>query len=99
MNDKTNNRPAVQTANVESTSRHEPLGKKKSPRLDTPVRILCHTISKRLGDCDGRSIKAVLDGIVTAGILPTDSHESVQEVRFTQELGTEDQTIITIETI
>jgi Holliday junction resolvase RusA-like endonuclease len=67
--------------------------------MDTPVRVWCHTRGKRLGDCDGRSLKAVLDAIVRLGILPDDSAQFVKEVRFTQELTKEDQTVITLETI
>lgn len=93
------NRSAISITHVESTVSNEQVGAEKGARLVTPVRIFCHTITNRLGDCDGRSLKAVLDGIVKAGILPDDSAQCVQEVRFTQELGKEDQTIITIETI
>ena len=84
---------------MESASSDESLGKGKGSPLDTPVRIRCHTRGKRLGDCDGRSLKAALDAIVTSGILPTDSAESVKEVQYTQEHWPEDQTIITIEAI
>ena len=93
------NSSAVQAPNVEPTVSNESLGKGKGSPLDTPVRIKCHTRGKRLGDCDGRSLKAALDAIVSGGILPTDSAESVKEVQFTQEHWTEDQTIITIEAI
>ena len=84
---------------MESVTSDESLGKGKGAPLDTPVHIVCHTKGKRLGDCDGRSIKAVLDAIVTSGILPTDSAESVTQVSFTQEYSDEDQTIITIKAI
>ena len=67
--------------------------------MDTPVHIKVHTRCKRLGDCDGRSVKAALDAIVACGILPDDNAEFVKKVSFTQEFWQEDQTIITIETI
>ena len=95
-NGKFNAHSPFQTPYLESTVSHEPLGAAKTPRLASSVRIRCHTIGKRLGDCDGRSIKAVLDALVRGGILKSDSYESVKEVCFTQEYGEEDQTIITI---
>jgi len=97
--EKTNNRAAVQTPDLESATGDESMGKKAPARLDTPVRVHCHTIGRRLGDCDGRSVKAVLDGMVKAGLLAGDSERFVKEVRFTQGYGKEDQTIITIESI
>jgi hypothetical protein len=97
--EKTNNRAAVQAPDVEPIASDESMGKKAPARLDTPVRVYCHTIGRRLGDCDGRSVKAVLDGMVKAGLLAGDSERFVKEVRFTQGYGKEDQTIITIESI
>lgn len=58
-----------------------------------------HTIGRRLGDVDGRSAKACIDSFTKAGVWRDDSHECVKEVSFTQELGDEDQTIITVEKI
>jgi Holliday junction resolvase RusA-like endonuclease len=84
---------------MEPTTRHGAMAKKKRSGFSPCYRIRCHTRAKRLGDCDGRSIKAILDGIVQAGILPDDSAKFVKEVVFTQELGTPDETIITIEEI
>lgn len=61
--------------------------------------VKVHTRGRRLGDCDGRSVKAALDAIVAGGILPDDNAQIVKKVSFTQEFGEADQTIITIETI
>lgn len=96
--EKSNDRAAVQTTDVESVVSNEPVAEKKGPRLDTPVRVHCHTSGKRLGDCDGRSIKAVLDAVVRSGILTDDSAKCVEEVSFTQNAGNENQTLIKIET-
>jgi hypothetical protein len=87
----------IQAPDLESTTGDESLGKTEGTPLDTPVRVSCHTRGRRLGDCDGRSIKAALDALVIGGILPSDSYESVKEVRYTQEFASEDQTILTIE--
>ena len=69
------------------------------PRFTAPVRITVHSIRKRLTDADGASFKAVLDGIVKAGVLQDDSPKYVKEVSYTQEKGKEEQTIITIEEV
>jgi hypothetical protein len=60
------------------------------------VRIHCHSIRKRLVDSDAISIKAVIDGIVEAGVLKNDTAKEIQPPTFSQEKGTEEKTIITI---
>jgi len=58
--------------------------------------IRCTTRGKRLGDVDGRSIKAVLDGFTKAGVWPDDNSEVLAEVSFRQEKHDNDETIIEI---
>lgn len=84
---------------LELPSRDQPLEKKESQRFTSQVNIRIHSVRKRLCDPDGISAKAVIDGVVKAGILRDDSAEFVSEVRFTQEKaqGREEETIITIE--
>jgi len=62
-----------------------PLGAKKAKRYDSPVCIHVHSIRKRLADADGTSAKAVIDGLIHAGILKDDSPEYVKEVTYSQE--------------
>ena len=64
---------------------------------DTRCSITIHSIRKRLADPDGISAKAAIDGLVHAGILRDDSCKYVSEVRFTQEQGKDEETIITLE--
>ena len=53
-------------------------------RFDTQVCITIHSYRRRLCDPDGISGKAVIDGIVKAGILTDDTPEQIKEVRFKQ---------------
>ena len=59
------------------------------------IRIVSYRA--RLIDIDNISGKAVIDGLVHAGVLPDDSPEFVQEVVFTQRKSKEERTIIHIE--
>lgn len=65
--------------------------------LKYPVRIRFHSIAKRLPDADGFEAKALQDALVIGGVLPDDSPKYVSEVRHTQEKGSPERTIITIE--
>ena len=65
----------------------------------TPVRITFHSVRGRLADPDGLSGKAVLDGIVKAGVLADDTTKQVSEVLHTQTKGRIEKTIVTIEEI
>ena len=91
------NRSAHPSPYVERPARHEPLAKKKSQRPDKKYRIhVCHR-TNREADTDGRSIKATLDGIVIAGILPDDSAKFIKEITQSQEkIVGDEETIITI---
>ena len=51
--------------------------------LDTPYDIHVHSILARLGDVDGRSAKAAIDGLVQAGILKDDSPSYIKSIKFT----------------
>jgi hypothetical protein len=74
----------VCTANMESTTGHAPLEKKKGSRFDSPVRITVISHRSRLCDADGISAKAAIDGLVHCGILADDSPKFVKEVRYQQ---------------
>jgi Holliday junction resolvase RusA-like endonuclease len=63
------------------------------------VRIAFHCVRKRLADVDNLSGKAVIDGLVEAGILADDSAEQVAEVTYRQTKGKTEKTIITIELV
>jgi hypothetical protein len=90
------NSVACAVADMESAACNESLGPEASAGFTTPVCLHIHSIRKRLADPDGVSCKAVIDGIVKAGVLQDDSAEYVKAVSYSQEQGKEDCTIITI---
>ena len=51
---------------------------------DGPFLCRVHSVRKRLTDIDGISVKAVIDGIVLAGVLPDDKAEFIEKIEFTQ---------------
>lgn len=100
MNDGTNrNRATGADANVESDTCDAPLGADEAAPFTAPVRVTFHHTRKRLADVDGLSGKAVLDGIVAAGILADDSAKQVTQVTHCQEKGRVEATRVIIETM
>ena len=93
------NRATYTTANLEPDTGNASNGEKEITRLSAPCSISIHSIRHRLADHDNISAKAVIDGVVHAGILSDDSTKQVKEVTFSQEkIGRKEQekTIITI---
>jgi Holliday junction resolvase RusA-like endonuclease len=90
------NRIKVSSSDMESNSSNEPLGKEEIKRPNPPYDVHIHSIRKRLGDVDGISAKAAIDGLVKARIFGDDTPEWIQKVSFSQEKGKEEKTIITI---
>lgn len=75
---------------------HKPL---QNGQHHQAVCIHCHSIRNRATDADGISAKAVIDGIVQAGLLKDDSPAYVKEVTFSQETTKGPEvTVITIST-
>lgn len=68
----------------------------QSRQYNKKVRIHCHSIRKRLVDPDAISIKAVIDGIVEAGLLKDDTAKEIESPTFSQEQGSEEITVICI---
>lgn len=95
---KNNDRNADTAANLEPCSCNAPLGAEAITRHDSPCRIVIHSLRNRLADPDGISGKAVVDGIVHAGILPDDTTKQISEVAYSQQKtkGPE-KTVVTIE--
>ena len=69
------------------------------PTFDSPVRVTFIHYRKRLCDVDGLSGKAVLDAIVTSGILADDSPGEIAEVRHRQVKSKIEYTRVIIEAI
>ena len=61
------------------------VAKEKIEGFDSPVSIHIHSVRNRLADPDGISFKAVIDGLVHAGILSDDTTKQIKEVTSSQE--------------
>ena len=97
-NDKDNT--PIPATDLEPDISNAPLAAEKPAGLDTRVNITVISYRKRITDTDGISVKAVLDGIVRAGILQDDSSEQVKSITFENrkcDKGKEEETIILIE--
>ena len=89
----------VSFADLEQTAGYEALVEEGITAFDTPVSIHLHSKRKRLVDADSVSAKAVIDGIVHAGLLQDDSPKFVAEVSYSQEKTEKDESEETIVTI
>lgn len=89
------NKTTSSTSNMESNTGNALLGKKNVKGYASPISLHIHSVRKRLTDPDGVSAKAVIDGIVKAGLLPDDSARYIEEITFSQEKGEPEKTIIT----
>jgi Holliday junction resolvase RusA-like endonuclease len=79
---------------MESDPCHEQVGENEATPLHRRYRVHVHSRRKRLADVDGLSIKAVLDGLVRAGVLPDDSAKFIKEISFTQEKAKQEEATI-----
>lgn len=97
MKNESGDRTPLSTANMEPAAGNESVAKKEMPRFDSPVTIHVISYRKRKHDPDGISAKAVLDGIVRAGILADDSWEQVKSITFeSRKAQDEEKTFIKI---
>ena len=85
---------------MERTTSNESLAKKKGKGRNTPINRKCrvhiHHKRNRLADPDGISVKATIDGLVLAGILPDDNATIINQVSQSQEKSKQEETIIDI---
>lgn len=99
MQAKDRDRDSATDANVESDPGDAPVGTHEIAPLFAPCRITVVHTRKRLADPDGLSAKAIIDGIVEAGILPDDSAKQITEVRHRQVKGSPETTRVIIEEV
>lgn len=69
----------------------------ESEAFSVPVDIFVHSVRKREADPDGICAKAVIDGIVKAGVLIDDKSQYVNQVSYSQEKGDDEKTYIILE--
>lgn len=94
---KDGNRNTDTSTNVESAFICKPLGTKENPRFNSPVRIVVRTTYRNQTDNRAVSEKALVDGIVKAGILKDDSKKYVKELIVHEpEISEEEKTEIII---
>ncbi len=72
------------------------MGKKEGARLDKKCRIHVHSRRRRLADPGGISFKALIDGLVLAGVLPDDNAKFIKEPTASQEVAENDETIVDV---
>lgn len=96
---ETRHRTTISDADLESDTGHEPLAEGQDAYFTSRVDIHLHSVRKRLADPDGISGKAVIDQCVRSGLLHDDGQAQVRQVTFSQEKGTPEKTIVTIEEV
>lgn len=90
-------RVADSAPDAEHPFRCQPLGTKENPRFDSPVRIVVRSTRKHETDFRAISEKAVVDGLVKAGILKDDRKKYIADLIVEEpEISTEEKTIIEI---
>lgn len=97
-NNENNNRVALPATNLEQDIIHAALSAHGFETLATPVNIRVISYRRLNHDPDGISAKAVIDGIVRAGILADDSTKQVKEVTFESRKSKDERTVIEIVT-
>ena len=69
-------------ANMERTTRDEPLASNESPTFSSRVGITVTSYRVRTADTDGISAKAAIDGLVACGVLRGDTAKEVAWVHY-----------------
>lgn len=96
---ESDNRASLSLADLEPHTGNAPVAEETAPRFTSPVNIRVISYRKANHDPDGISVKAVLDGIVRAGILTDDSAKQVKQITFESKKSKEESTIIEIESV
>lgn len=82
---------------MESDSFNATFRTNEAETLPPPCCITIYHTRHRLADIDGLSVKAIIDGLVQAGVLADDTAKQVAEVRNIQAKGEQEKTRIVIE--
>jgi len=100
---KTNNRSASKDADVERLAGDEPLAACKSAFFNSRVSVRITHYRSRFADPGGPSSKALIDGLVRAGVLRDDSllwiAEPIIEVQVKVKNQDEEKTVVEIEEV
>lgn len=98
FNEPDNHNPAAD-AELESDLGDAAFRADEAPRFAAPCRVHFHHVRKRLADLDNLCVKAVIDGLVQAGVFPNDTPQFIAEITHSQSQGDQEKTIVTIETV
>lgn len=79
---------------LERSRRYSLLQAQGYQRCDTPVNITVHSVRRKRIDISNTSAKAEIDGLVRAGIFEDDGPNQIASIKFTQEKGNKEMTII-----
>jgi len=100
---KVSNRSASTNADLERPACDEPLAKSKSAYFDSRVSIRISHYRSRFADPGGPSSKALIDGLVRAGVLRDDSllwiAEPIIETQVKVKNQDEEKTVVEIEEV
>lgn len=99
MPNEDSNHTPLPVTDVESGAGDATLSAYGFAQVDSPVRIRVISYRKLRHDTDGVSAKAVIDGLVHAGVLADDTSEQVKEITFESRKSKDERTVIEIETI
>jgi len=89
------NRTPHNIAKLERSRRYSLLQAHGYKTSDTPINLVIHSVLRRRRDVSNTGAKEAIDGLVRAGILYDDGPNQIASVKFTQENGDEEKTIIT----
>ena len=82
---------SVPAAALEQAVGNESMAKEQVSKTDSRVSITVVSFRKRKHDPDGVSVKAFLDGLVRAGILPDDSTNEIKSITFESVITNEEE--------
>jgi len=97
LSNENKNRATLPATDMEQNLSHATLPKNSFAQVASQVHIRIISYRKLKHDPDGISAKAVIDGIVQAGILADDSTEQVKSVTFESRKSKEEKTTIEID--
>lgn len=91
--------PRAAAADVEPDTEHGPRGAHGDEAAYPRVRLTVRSYRARLADPDGISVKAAIDGLVEAGVIPDDNAVVVVGLTIEQEKCTraDERTVIVVE--
>lgn len=95
----TKNRTTHRPSKLERHAFYKSLESQGYQRPDTPFDIVVHSVRRRRIDVANTSDKAAIDGLVRGGVFEDDGPNQIASIKYTQEQGQDEKTIITFEVV